>query len=92
MLSSIFRYTSYMILVFGFFYMSWHFGRAYEKGTFDHVAVVSASEQIEQASDCKQIREEIQDYKRIYQEVLKELEEPTQKADLNNKYLEFTKR
>ena len=55
MLSSIFRYTSYMILVFGFFYMSWHFGRAYEKETFDHVAVVNASEQ---ATDCKEVRQE----------------------------------
>ncbi|GJM14822.1 MAG: hypothetical protein DHS20C13_01490 [Thermodesulfobacteriota bacterium] len=89
MLSSIFRYTSYMILVFGFFYMSWHFGRAYEKGAFDHVAVVSASEQ---ATDCKEVRQEIQDYKRVYQEVLKELDEPTPKADLNNRYMEFTKR
>ena len=89
MLSSIFRYTSYMILVFGFFYMSWHFGRAYEKGTFDHVTVVNASEQ---ATDCKEVRQEIRDYKRVYQEVLKELDEPTPKADLNNKYMEFTKR
>ena len=89
MLSSIFRYTSYMILVFGFFYMSWHFGRAYEKGTFDHVAVVNASGQ---ATDCKEVRQEIQDYKRVYQEVLRELDEPTPKADLNNKYMEFTKR
>ena len=85
MLSSIFRYTSYMILVFGFFYMSWHFGRAYEKGTFDYVeAGVSA--------EVEQVLEEIQDYKRVYQEVLKELDETTPKADLNNKYMEFTKR
>lgn len=71
--------------------MSWHFGRAYEKGTFDNV-VVSASAQVERASECKKAREEIQDYKRVYQEVLNELEEPTPKADWNTKYMEFTKR
>lgn len=91
MLSSILRYTSYMILVFGFFYMSWHFGRAYEKGTFDYVEA-SVSAEVEQAEYCRQVREEIQDYKRVYQEVLKELDETTPKADLNNKYMEFTKR
>lgn len=91
MLSSIFRYTSYMVLVFGFFYVSWHFGRAYEKGTFDHVGVVNA-EQVEQISDCREIREDIQDYKRVYEEVLKELDDSTPTADWNNKYMEFTKR
>ena len=91
MLSSIFRYTSYMILVFGFFYVSWHFGRAYEKGTFDHVAVVNAG-QVEQAANCREIREEIQDYKRVYEEVLRELDESAPKSDWNTKYMEFTKR
>ena len=91
MLSSIFRYTSYMVLVFGFLYVSWHFGRAYEKGTFDHVAVARAG-QVESVSDCREAREDIQDYKRVYEEVLRELDEPTPKADLNNKYMEFTKR
>lgn len=91
MLSSIFRYTSYMVLVFGFFYVSWHFGRAYEKGTFDQVAVVSAA-QVESISDCREVREDIKDYKRVYEEVLRELDEPTPTSDFNNKYMEFTKR
>lgn len=91
MLSSILRYTSYMILVFGFFYMSWHFGRAYEKGSLDYV-VVNTSGVVEHAADCREVQEEIQDYKRVYQEVLRELDESTPKADLNNKYMEFTKR
>ncbi len=91
MLSSIFSYTNYMILVFGFFYMSWHFGRAYEKGTFDYVEA-GVSAEVEQAEYCRQVREEIQNYKRVYQEVLKELDETTPKADLKNKYMEFTKR
>ena len=91
MLSSIFRYTSYMILVFGFFYMSWHFGRAYEKESFDDVMAVNSSE-VQESSDCREIRMEIEDYKRVYEEVLRELGEPTPKADWNNKYMEFTKR
>ena len=91
MLSSIFRYTSYLILVFGFFYMSWHFGRAYEKGTFDYVDA-AASGKVEQQEYCRQVREEIQDYKRVYKEVLKELEEPTPKSEWDRKYMEFTKR
>jgi len=89
MISSIFRYTSYMILVFGFFYMSWHFGRAYEKGSFDDPMVTTCTEQ---SFDCREARMEIEDYKRVYEEVLRELDEPTPKSDWNNKYMEFTKR
>jgi len=43
-----------MVLVFGFLYVSWHFGRAYEKGTFDHVAVVNAA-QVESVSHCDEL-------------------------------------
>lgn len=84
MLSSIFRYTSYMILVFGFFYMSWHFGRAYEKGAFDY-HVVDASAEVQAGDSCE-------DARRVYQEVLNELEDPAPKAEWNTKYMEFTKR
>ena len=91
MMSSIFRYTSYMILVFGFFYMSWHFGRAYEKGSFDDVAIATCRE-ADESFDCREVRMEIEDYKRVYEEVLRELNEPTPKSDWNNKYMEFTKR
>jgi len=91
MILSIFRYTSYMILVFGFFYMSWHFGRAYEKGSFYDVMVANA-EQMKEISDCKEMRTQIRDYKRVYEEVLRELDESMPKSDWNNKYMEFTKR
>lgn len=91
MMSSIFRYTSYMILVFGFFYMSWHFGRAYEKGSFDDVTVTTCRE-ADESFDCREVRMEIEGYKRVYEEVLRELNEPTPKSDWNNKYMEFTKR
>lgn len=91
MMSSIFRYTSYMILVFGFFYMSWHFGRAYEKGSFDDVTIATCRE-ADESFDCREVRMEIEDYKRVYEEVLRELNEPTPKSDWNNKYMEFTKR
>ena len=80
-----------MILVFGFFYMSWHFGRAYEKGAFDHAAVTSV-EQADISSNCSEVRQEIRDHRRVYEEVLKELEDPSPTADMNNKYMEFTKR
>ncbi|MEM7009240.1 MAG: hypothetical protein AAF462_08925 [Thermodesulfobacteriota bacterium] len=84
MLSSILRYTGYLILVFGFFYMSWHFGRAYEKGNFDfHIA--DASAQVKDGASCE-------DAKRVYQEVLNELDSPSPKSDWNTKYMEFTKR
>ena len=91
MMSSIFRYTSYMILVFGFFYMSWHFGRAYEKGSFDNVVVITSGE-MQGSIDCSEVQMKIEDYKRVYEEVLRELDEPTPKSDWNNKYMEFTKR
>ncbi len=91
MTASIFRYTGYMVLVFGFLYMSWHFGRAYEKGSFDDVMVTTCREAHE-SFDCREVKMEIEDYKRVYEEVLRELDEPTQKSDWNNKYMEFTKR
>ncbi len=84
MLSSIFRYTTYLILVFGFFYMSWHFGRAYEKGTFDYVRADVPSQAQESASCEDEIK--------VYQEVLRELDNPTPKSDWNAKYMEFSKR
>jgi hypothetical protein len=55
------------------------------------VVVVNAG-QVEQAADCREIREEIRDYKRVYEEVLRELDESAPKADWNTKYMEFTKR
>ncbi len=91
MMSSIFRYTSYMILVFGFFYMSWHFGRAYEKGSFDDGMVTIWTEP-QESFDCREVQREIEAYKRVYQEVLRELDDPTPKSAWNNKYMEFTKR
>ena len=84
MLSSIFRYTGYLILVFGFFYMSWHFGRAYEKGTFDYVAV-DASAQVSESANCE-------DAHKVYKEVLRELDSPTPRSEWNTKYMEFSKR
>ena len=87
MLSSIFRYTGYLILVFGFFYMSWHFGRAYEKGAFDYV-VVDASAEIQEGVSCENAQKEIE----VYKEVLRELDNPTPRSEWNTKYMEFSKR
>lgn len=87
MLSSIFRYTGYLILVFGFFYMSWHFGRAYEKGAFDYVTV-DASAEVSDKAICEDARKEIE----VYKEVLRELDNPTPRSEWNTKYMEFSKR
>jgi hypothetical protein len=71
--------------------MSWHFGRAYEKGSFDDVTIATCRE-ADESFDCREVRMEIEDYKRVYEEVPRELNEPTPKSDWNNKYMEFTKR
>ena len=70
--------------MFGFLYVSWHMGRAFEKDGAWGQAVQPASIQ----AACP----EVDELKRVYEEVLRELEEPTPKSEWNARYLEFTKR
>jgi hypothetical protein len=77
-ISKIFKYGSYMVLIFGFLYVSWHLGRSFEKTGAEGTAVTACAE--------------VDDLKRVYEEVLRELEEPTPKSHWNNRYMEFTKR
>jgi len=78
-----FKYGSYFILVFGFLYVSWHMGRAFEKdGAWGEDAAVRT------VAACP----EVDELKRVYEEVLRELEEPTPSSEWNTRYMEFTKR
>ncbi len=89
-LSSI-KYLSYVVLVFGFLYLTWHMGRAFERAGAKEVTVTSCTT-MQDEIDCHAIQMEINDYKRVYEEVLDELREPAPKSEWNNKYMEFTKR
>ena len=84
---SAFKYLSYMVLVFGFLYISWHMGRAFERADGGVSAVESAK-----VADCREMRDEIEGYRRVYEEVLQELRDPAPAEHWNTKYLEFTKR
>jgi len=77
-ISRVFKYGSYMVLIFGFLYVSWHLGRSFEKAGAEQTAVAACAE--------------VDDLKRVYEEVLRELEEPAPKSHWNNRYMEFTKR
>ncbi len=85
------KYLSYAVLVFGFIYITWHMGRAFERAGAEEV-IVTSCRTVEDNLDCHAIQMEVKDYKRVYEEVLHELEEPTHKNEWNNKYMEFTKR
>lgn len=83
-LSRLFKYGSYFVLIFGFLYVSWHLGRAFEKDG----AWVEDARAVRTAQACP----EVDELKRVYEEVLRELEEPTPKSEWNTRYMEFTKR
>jgi len=82
------KYLSYMVLVFGFLYISWHMGRAFERADAGEVSAADSA----RVADCREMRDEIEGYRRVYEEVLQELRDPTPAEHWNNEYLEFTKR
>ena len=84
-LYKLFRYGSYFFLIFGFLYVSWHMGRAFEK---DGAWGQHEEAQVRTVQACP----EVDELKRVYEEVLRELEEPTPKSEWNTRYMEFTKR
>jgi len=83
-LSKFFKYGSYFFLLFGFLYVSWHLGRAFEKdGAWgEEMAAVRT------VAACP----EVDELRRVYEEVLRELEYPTPRSEWNSRYMEFTKR
>ena len=83
-LSEFFKYGSYFFLVFGFLYVSWHLGRSFEKnGTWGEEARA-----VRTTAACP----EVDELRRVYEEVLRELEDPAPKSEWNHRYMEFTKR
>ncbi len=79
------------LMVFGFLYMTWHMGRAYETSRADEMTITSC-EAIEDSIDCSELRMEVEDFKRIYEEVLREVNTPGSKDYWNGKYREYAMR
>lgn len=88
---SVIKYLSYAVLTFGFLYMSWHLGRAFERADAGELGVTRGVAAVER-TDCRTMRQEIEDYRRVYEEVLDELRDPEPAAHWNDEYMEFTKR
>jgi len=83
------KYLSYIVLVFGLMYISWHMGRAFERA--HRGGVVRAADRAN-VTECSEMRDEIKVYRRVYQEVLKELRDPMPPEHWKNEYLAYTKR
>ncbi|MEQ9619869.1 MAG: hypothetical protein RIG61_11950 [Deltaproteobacteria bacterium] len=85
------KYLSYAVLTFGFLYMTWHMGRAFERADAGEVTV-NARARAGEYTECREMRREIEGYRRVYEQVLDELRDPAPASRWNNKYMEFTKR
>ena len=86
---SVLRYMSYAVLGFGFLYMTWHLGRAFERDEARNVTVTACME-TEAGYDCRAVDVEIGELKRVYERAIEESVEP--ETGRNNNLLEFTKR
>jgi hypothetical protein len=86
---SLLRYMSYAVLGFGFLYMTWHLGRAFEGGDGQEVTVTACME-TGTGYDCRAVDVEIGELRRAYERVIKESSGPGPGRD--NNLLELTKR
>lgn len=87
---SLLRYMSYAVLGFGFLYMTWHLGRAYEGGDARGVTVTACRE-TPGGYDCREVEVEIGELRRAYERAI-EGESSGPATVRNNELLEFTKR
>jgi hypothetical protein len=86
---SLLRYMSYAVLGFGFLYMTWHLGRAYEGGDGREVTVTACRE-TRAGYDCRAVGVEIGELRRAYERAIEETTGPV--SVRNNNLLELTKR
>jgi hypothetical protein len=87
---SLLRYLSYAVLGFGFLYMTWHLGRAYEGGD-DRGVMVTACRETRAGYDCREVEVEIGELRRVYERTI-ERESSGPATVRNNDSLELTKR
>ena len=88
---SVIKYMSYAALGFGFLYMTWHLGRAFEKHGAGNVTVTACRE-TDAGYDCRAVEVEIGELKRVYERAIEERQEPVPAAGRNNNLLELTRR
>ena len=87
---SVLKYMSYAVLGFGFLYMTWHLGRAYEGGDSRGV-MVTACRETPAGYDCREVEVEIGELKRVYERAVEE-ESSGPATVRNSDSLELTKR
>lgn len=86
---SLLKYMSYAALGFGFLYMTWHLGRAFEGGDAREVTVTACRE-TSAGYDCRAVDVGIGELRRAYERAIEESAGPA--AVRNNNLLELTRR
>ncbi len=84
------RYASYLVLVFGFLYMSWHLGRSFESdgGTDESVTITTWGDSI----DCSSVEVGLGDFIHVYDRMTDEPDGVVPVAADAQPRLELTKR
>jgi hypothetical protein len=88
---SVIKYMSYAALVFGFFYMTWHLGRAFERQGADGV-MVTACRETPAGYDCRAAKVGIGELRRVYEQAVEERLVPEPAVERNDNVLELTRR
>ena len=94
------KYGTYAVLMFGFMYMSWHMGRHFEKLQYEGVEITECELQDDLIYACQSTRmttdeflrinnESCGKYKALYEEILRELSEPSHPYEWDQKYKEY---
>ena len=102
MRSTVLKYGTYAVLVFVFMYMSWHMGRHFEKLQYEGVEITECELQDELIYSCESSRmttdefirvknNACRQYEALYEEILRELTEPTHPYEWDQKYKEYQK-
>jgi hypothetical protein len=85
------RYVSYLVLVFGFLYMSWHLGRSFEaEGGADEGVTITTCREREDSIDCSSVEVGLGDFMHVYDTMTDELDMSAPGGAQPK--LEFTKR
>jgi hypothetical protein len=85
------RYTSYLVLVFGFLYISWHMGRSFENdGGADEGVTITTCRDSGYSIDCSSVEVGLGDFMHVYDTMTDELDMPAPGGA--EPRLEFTKR
>lgn len=82
---------SYVALVFGFLYMTWHLGRAFERKGAD-IVMVTACRETSVGYDCRAVRVGIGELRRVYEKAVGERLGAAPIVECNDNVLELTKR